>query len=388
MTTFPYEDTVSPEEVSINREKLEKAVSTFKKQHAAGLFPGGQLVLRRYGKLVLNEYCGMSRGFRTGESAEPMAVQPFTQFPVLSAGKPIAAVVIAILEDRKLLDVESPIVKMIPEFSLHDKTKITTLDVLTHRAGILLPDLVNSPELWRDREAVLKYLIEAKPVYRRGTFAYMPWEYGWILSEICFRVDGRTLPDFVAEEISSPLVLPSLKYGLAGRDPDSFAFTYWLGKKKHMLAGINVAENFENINNSKDFFNAANPAVSLVTDAASLAAFYEFLVNKGVTNSGKRLISEEIILKYTAQGLFGWDRSNRTFLTVGRGFMLGSLTPSPFGMWNTQKCFGHGGGFSSLAFGDYETGIAAAILTNGNRGPLDYIKRFIPLAKGMRKSCF
>ena len=162
MNTYPYEDTVSPEKVKTNRVKLEKVVRCFESQHTAGLFPGGQLVLRRDGKLVLNEYCGMSRGFRTGEPAEPVPVQPFTQFPVLSAGKPIAAVVIAILEDRKLLDVESPIVKVIPEFSLHDKANITTLDVLTHRAGILLPDLVNSPELWGDREAVLKYLIEAR----------------------------------------------------------------------------------------------------------------------------------------------------------------------------------------------------------------------------------
>ncbi|MFC1725954.1 serine hydrolase domain-containing protein [candidate division KSB1 bacterium] len=387
MNIFPYEDPATPEKVDIDRNKLEKVVSRFKDQQAAGLFPGGQLVLRRYGKVVTNETCGMSRGMRSGEPVEPVAVQPFTPFPVLSSGKPIAAVVIAILEDRKLFDVKAPIAKLIPEFSLHGKENITTLDVLTHRAGIILPELANDPTLWGNREAVLKHLIEARPAYKRGTFAYMPWEYGLILSEICRRIDGRTLPDFAAEEISAPLRLPSLKYGLAGRNLDSLAFTYWLGKKKHMIAGMNVAEKFEAVNNSVEFFNAANPAVSLVTDAASLAAFYEFLVNKGVTNSGQRLISEEIIQKYTTQGLFGWDKSNRTFLTLGRGFMLGSRSPSPFGWWNTQKCFGHGGGFSSLAFGDFETGISAVIVTNGNRGPLDYAKRFIALAQGLRKAC-
>jgi hypothetical protein len=40
-----------------------------------------------------------------------------------------------------------------------------------------------------------------------------------------------------------------------------------------------------------------NPAFSLVSDAASLAAFYEFLLNKGIMNTGRQLISEELIKK-------------------------------------------------------------------------------------------
>jgi CubicO group peptidase (beta-lactamase class C family) len=154
-----------------------------------------------------------------------------------------------------------------------------------------------------------------------------------------------------------------------------------------MVAGINVAADFEGRNNSAIQINSMNPAVSLVTNAASLAAFYEFLLNNGVTRTGKRLIAETTLQKYTTRNFMGWERNTKTLAAVGRGFMLGASFPTIYGWWNTGRCFGHPGGFSSLAFGDSDTGIAAAIVTNGNRGFMDLARRFMPLAQGLRKAC-
>ena len=53
--TFPYEDPVEPGTVGIDKRRLEKVLDRFKKQQASGLFPGGQLALRRHGKPVLEE---------------------------------------------------------------------------------------------------------------------------------------------------------------------------------------------------------------------------------------------------------------------------------------------------------------------------------------------
>ena len=372
-----------------NLDKLEvltRVVGLFKKQQTSGAFPGGQLVLRRAGKLVLNEALGIARGLRAQEARPPMQVQSNTPFPVLSAGKPLAAICITLLEDRGMLDVNAPIARIFPEFGKHGKEQITTLDVLTHRSGILMPDFVKKRHLWADREAVQTALIETVPSYPRGTLAYHPYEYGWILNEIMLRVDGRSLPAFFVDELAVPLQLPALRYGLAGRAITSVAFTYWLGGNTVNVAGINVAEDFET-QNSETFFESRNPAVSLICDAASLAAFYEFLVNGGRTPDGQQLISENTLKKYTTVQVSAWDRSLRTPLSIGRGFVMGSLFPSSFGWWNTGQCFGHAGGFSSLAFGDYHTGISVAILTNGNRNMNDFLKRFIPLAHGLRNAC-
>lgn len=386
MTTFPYEDPVEPESVNMNADRLARVVELFQSQQLSGSFPGGHLVLRRNGKLVLNEALGIARGFRPSESISPVQVHSQTPFPVLSAGKPLAAIAIAMLEDRGILDVKAPIAQIFPEFARHGKEWITTLDVLTHRSGMLMPDFVKNMQFWGDREAIQKALIETVPSYPRGTLAYHPHEYGWVLSEIVLRVDGRSLPDFFVDEIAAPLQLPALRFGLAGRDENSLAFSYWLGKEEVIVAGMNVAEGFEG-QNSEQFFNARNPATSLVSDAASLAAFYDFLLNGGKTPAGQQLISEKTIRQYTSRHVLSWDKSLRTPLAVGRGFVVGTLFPSSFGWWNTRRCFGHPGGFSCLAFGDYSTNISVAILTNGNRSTNDFMKRFLPLAHGLRKAC-
>jgi CubicO group peptidase (beta-lactamase class C family) len=152
-----------------------------------------------------------------------------------------------------------------------------------------------------------------------------------------------------------------------------------------MVGGVNVAETFEE-QNTVQFFEARNSATSLVSDGASLAAFYEFVLNGGLTSTGEQLLSEETLRKYTTREVIGREKSTGQILSVGRGFLTGSLLPSPFGWWRTRGCFGHPGGFSSLGFADYKTGIAAAIVTNANRDNNDFARRFIPLAGGLRKA--
>jgi CubicO group peptidase (beta-lactamase class C family) len=385
--SFPYENPVEPETLGIDERRLSRVLGRFRRQQASGLFPGGQLALRRHGQPVLSEACGIGRGLRPEEGIVPVEVRASTPFSVLSAGKPLAAVAIALLEDRGRLDIGAPVAEFIPGFETHGKGEITVLDVLTHRAGILLPDLVRNSRLWKDREAVIGCLVEARPRYPRGTFAYMAYEYGWILAEIVLSVDGRTIADFVAEELTDPMELRGLTFGLGQRDLESLAFSYWLGKERVMVGGINVAADFERRNNSAIQFDSMNPAVNLVTDASCLAAFYEFLLAGGVTRSGERLISESTLREYTTRNFLGWDRNSRAPCAVGRGFIQGASYTTVYGWWGSGGCFGHPGGFSSVAFGDRDTGIAVAILTNGNRGFGDLARRFIPLAHGLRKAC-
>ncbi len=387
MMRFPHEQVSDPATLGMDAHKLAGIVDSFRQQQRSGAFPGGQLVVRRHGRLVLNEAVGTARGIRKDEATPALPVVPQTPFPSHSCGKPLAAIVIAMLEDRGRLDINAPIAEVLPEFAHNGKEQITTLDVLTHRSGLLMPHLAGKLELWNDRDAMLRELIAVAPTYPRGTLAYQPGEYGWILSEIVWRVDGRSLPDYFAEEIATPLGLPALRFGLAGRDLDSLAYQYWFGKDKVMIGGFNAAYRFEEMTNARLYFDSLNPAFTLISDAASLAAFYDFILNGGCTASGERLISESTLRQYTTRHVFGMDKSLKTFLALGRGFMLGTLTPSFYGWWDTGRCFGHAGVFSCLAFGDHDTDLSVAIFTNGNRGIGDVMKRFIPLSHSIRKAC-
>lgn len=387
MATFPYDQLVDPASLNVDARRLNRAVEAFRRQQSAGAFPGGQFIVRRDGNLVINESIGLARGYRSDEGIAPVPVTAQTPFPCYSCGKPLVAAVIAMLEDRGKLDVRAPIAEVFPEFARNGKEAITTLDVLTHRSGVLMPHLAEKMGAWGDRQAMENELAQAAPTYPRGTLAYAPGEFGWILSAVVQRVDGRSLTDYFKQEIAVALGLPELRFGLDGRDPRAVAHQYWLGKGKVMIAGFNAADRFEEKSNARAFFESFNPAFTLITDAASLAAFYDFIVRGGVTASGKQLISRQLLRQYTTRHVFGFDKSVKTFLSVGRGFLLGTLAPSFYGWWNTGQCFGHAGVFSCLAFGDYRTGVAAALFTNGNRGVGDVMKRFIPLSHRIRAAC-
>lgn len=377
---FPYESTVDPKDIGLDPMRLKKIEHEFLRQHRNGDFPGGQLVIRRNGKIALKLATGVTR------KHEPaIQTKDTTPFPVYSTGKPMAAITISLLDSRGLLNIGTRVMDILPEFAGKSRDEITVEDVLTHRAGILLPELIHNHKLWAKRDEVWQFLLDKKPKYPRGTFAYMPGEYGIILDRIVSEITGLTLANYFQQEIASPLGLNNMQYGLGHHSKEDIAWSHWLGKKRCIVAEMNVAEDFEEKNNDDAVFAAANPAFSMVTDAANLAAFYEFLVTGGQTQDGKQLIPEDIIRKYTTRQVSGWNKSVNTYLSLGYGFMLGSLGPSPYGWWNTRECFGHPGIFSSLAFGNFRTGISAAIVTNGNKSMGDFFTRFIKITHALRK---
>ena len=164
---------------------LARAQAIFERQCARGRFPGGQLVVRRGGAVVLDVAVGQG-------------ITAATRFSVFSATKPVVATVVAMLEEQGLLDVTAPVAKYWPAFG---KPELTVLDVLTHRAAIFTPELIANPRAWGDEDAVRKAVIDAVPRYPRGTLAYMPYEYGWILAEVVRAVTGQRLDAFVHDRI-------------------------------------------------------------------------------------------------------------------------------------------------------------------------------------------
>jgi CubicO group peptidase (beta-lactamase class C family) len=366
---------------------MQRVVEAFREQHQNGSFPGGQLVVRHRGELVLDHAIGLARGFRQDEDTTPAHVAADTLFPGYSCGKPIAGLAIALLEGSGILHLQTPLATVLEEFRGKPSQAATILDVLTHRAGLHLPNSLQHVDTWSDHSAMLRRVADAPPKFRAGTLAYAPWEFGWILAEIVRRVTGIGFDEFVTRELLQPLGLRSTSFGLgSGVTPNAIARAYWLGGTRVIVAGTNVAEHFEEIHNDARYFESKNPACALITTAGDLALLYDFLLREGLTHDGSRLISSEVLHRYTTRNVFGFDRSLKTFLSLGRGFVLGTWAPSMFGWWDSGQCFGHAGAFSSLAGADRRAQLSFAVLTNGNRGLADFSRRFIPLIHLLRHS--
>ena len=384
--SFPHEPRVAAQSVQMSEPQLMHVIKRFQHACQSGVFPGGQLVVRRFGKIVVNEACGIARGYRDTDAMTPLDVTAHTLFPVFSIGKAIAATAIAMLEHRGMLSIDQRVAEFIPAFHQSDKHDITLLDVLTHRAGIIVPALSTREYKEASRERMLHCLIHTKSLYPRGVLAYAPTECGIVLCEIIRVLTGKKLATFVSDDIARPLGLPQLHYGLAHESIDSVAHSYWLGNKVFMLAGTNFADHFEQTNNSQLAFNTTNPAYTLVSNAANLAAFFECLLHQGM--SAQQLLPQEKIQQYTKTHVCGWSNTTRSMMALGLGFQTGmTLFPCAYGYWNTSSCFGHVGCLSSMAFADHNTGLSVAIVTNGNRSPLAFASLFIPLAHRLRTAC-
>lgn len=362
---------------------LADAETLFRRQHARGAFPGGQVVVRVGGTEVLNLAVGIARGWRGGEG-EPVAVTGATPFQVMSASKPVVAFAIAVLEDRGLLDVSRPVAHYVPEFGREGKSDIAVLDVLTHRSGVIVRELWDAADIWPDWHRVQEVIWNTRPRYRRGTLAYHAYEFGWILGELVRRVAGQPLDAFLADILPEPL--RALRLRRAEHDQTVVARSYWLGPKRLRLGGQDVAQGFEERNNGQRTLTSLVPGASMTTTASTIARFYEMLLAGGTTAEGVRLLRAETLERYLRVNVTGFDRTLRSYLVLGRGFQLGWRGPHPYGWWDTRACVGHGGGFCSVVFGDRRSGAAIAMITNGNRGFRDVFLRFASLGSAIRRA--
>lgn len=384
---FPYEPAVRLVGSDIDERRLARTLVRFAAQQVRGDFPGGQIALRWRGQVLARLALGVRRGWRPDEGVPRAPVAVDTPFAVFSAGKPVVALAVAICEDRGLLDVDAPIAELVSGFGANGKQAITTRDVLTHRAGLSMRELEMQPERWEDWDFVRRAVVETTPDSPRGALAYSPLGFGWVLAVVVEHATGVPFHGFVAREIAAPLELPALRFGAAGRDPEEFARAYWLARRPVRVAGRDVGDGFESVNNSPGFLRALVPGAGLVCDAPTLAAFYDALLRGGVARSGRRIVSDAVLARYLRRETLAFDRSNRTPLAVGRGLLLGTPFPSVYGGFGTSRCFGHAGAFATVAFADPERDVAAAIVTNGNGTRGDLLRRFMPLCAGLRKAC-
>ena len=337
-----------------------------------GRFPAGQMVLYHRGQLVLDEAVGDGI---TGD----------TQFCVWSASKPLIAMTVAHLEERGLLDVRAPVASVLRGFEANGKGDITILDVLTHRSGVVVPELGQERSEWSDWTQGLARVMSATPRYKRGTLVYHPYEYGWILAAVIEAVTGKRFVDVFDAAIAEPADIRPARFFVEPHETKDVVPTHLLGGKPIVVSGVRYDKEFEAIA-SHDMLTSFVPGGSMITTARALASFYAMIVAGGVAANGNRVFEATTTADYTRPHASGWDPLNRLPFKFARGFLVGSVGPSLFGPWRTESCFGHGGALCSFGFGDPKLGVAGAIVTNGNWSIREFVLRFGRLVYGLRSA--
>jgi CubicO group peptidase (beta-lactamase class C family) len=129
-----------------------------------------------------------------------------TLCPLYSTTKPIAALVVAMMVDRGLVDYDAPVAQYWPAFAAGGKGEYTVAEALSHQAGVPgFPESID-PDLWLDPPALAAALAKIRPLWKRGEGSgYHPLTWGYIAGELVQRVSGRSLGTILREDVCALL---------------------------------------------------------------------------------------------------------------------------------------------------------------------------------------
>lgn len=325
-------------------------------------------------------------GYRDGLSRVPWEAD--TMVPVFSTSKGVAAVTLAVLHARGLLDHDERVAAYWPEFAAAGKGDVTVRQLLAHQAGLAVIDRPLDLSDLTGSRTLATALAEQRPAWAPGTrHGYHGQSLGWYESELISRVDPgkRRIGRFFADEVAAPLGL-DFHLGMpqdADRDrvarihgfrswemmlhlremPASFvrAFANPRSLTARAFGNPRLLGTVENFNRP-DVQTAEIPAVNGVGQVRSIAKLYGEVATGGaalgLTDASLNALRNAATPP--TDGLFD------EVLRVETRFSLGFVKPFPafrFGS-ASDRAFGTMGLGGSFAFADPDTGTGFAYAMN------------------------
>jgi len=307
------------------------------------------------GTLIVDAWSG------TADATRGVPVDGDTLFPVFSTTKGIAATIIHLLVERGLVDYDTRVAQVWPEFAAHGKQSITLRHCMTHMAGLpQVPPGIGWAQL-HDWDFMCAAMADLEPLWPPGTrMEYHAVTYGWLLGEVARRVDGRPFAQLVQDEICRPLGIATLFCGVPA-ELESRVATLELRDQEIPQVDDSLPQPvpgwlwpLHEMMNRSDARRSCQPASNGIMNARAIARHYAALLPAGV--DGVELLPPERIRQATE-----WQRPpGEAPLRMGLGYILGG-EGSPMG---GESAFGHGGYGGSLGFADRASGLAFGLTKN------------------------
>ena len=361
------------EQLGFRKNQIERLIALIEKHIAEDRYPGCQIALARHGKLALFK----SFGNAVTEPAARAAADD-TLWLLYSNTKVVTAVALWVLAERGLFGFSDKIADHVPEFAKHAKGNITVLQTITHQAGF--PNAVVGKDAWADhkrlREVVSNFPLEFTPgskVHYHGLTAH------WTLGVLIEAVTGKDFRDVIRETVTEPLGLARELY--VGLPESEFGRAADMHEPKPKGDGFQPSADA----NTADWRKGGAPGGAGYGTARAMAALYQMMLNGGELN-GTRLVSPRM-LQYAIRNHTG-DRIDEYMgmpMHRGLGPHLRGLTENVRGLggFASPRAFGHGGVGTSYCWGDPDSGVSFAYVTN-NRVPdpwhskrLDLVANFV-----------
>jgi len=338
---------------------------------------GGACTVYRHGQKVVDIWGGV-RDKQTGKPWEQN-----TMVIVHSATKGLAAMTLAMLHSRGLLDYDERVANYWPEFAQNGKEAVSVRQLLAHQAGLFAFDEPVDRHTIADLDQLATIMARQTPTWPPGTRqAYHALTLGFYEGELMRRLDParRSIGRFFHDEIATPLgidVYLRLPYTipndrLATLTPPGFI---------QMLRGFPPRLALDTLNHRSNIYRAlvVNPGSGVYLDPLHVYA-RELEVPSGnavatargiahaygvfATNGHELGLSRKTLDLLAAPAIPPANGFHDECLHADAQFSLGFMKPSvsiPFG---GPRSFGSPGAGGAMGFADPDAGIGYAYVTS------------------------
>ena len=351
--TFPL-DSASPASLDLDGKQLDRLRELVTRHVAEGRYPAAQLAVARHGKLAGVWTLGDAR-------LEPAraAASDDTLWLLYSNTKVLTACAVWLLVERGALAFTDRVAEHLPGFEANGKGEITLIQLLTHQAGFPNADVPKAA--WEDHEllrrTVCGFTLEWTPgsrVHYHGRAAH--WTAAALI-EALTKTDYRV---FIRDQVIEPLGLGrDLYVGLPDRE-------HARAVDMHEPTPDGRGHVKRADENNAEFRRAGTPGGGGYGTARAMAAFYQMLVHGG-TLDGVRLLGPRTVA-YVTRNFTGDRVDGYMGMPMHRGLgphARGTTdTIRGLGSLGSPRVVGHGGVGSSYCWGDPDSGVSFAYLTN------------------------
>lgn len=316
---------------------------------------------------------------------------------VFSCTKGVSGICIALLIQRGVLELDTPVSRYWPEFAGGGKADVTVRIALSHQAGIPGVEPQLTLEEMLDHEVMAARLARQVPHWRPGkTHGYHALTLGTIIDELVRRTVGVPVAEFFRQEIGDPReidiyirtpknaearvrgVLPrrltpeqEKRFGKQRvPEPDSFYA---------VAAGASGGATVQELVNTRSFRESGQAAGAAVASGRGLARLYAMCI--GEVDGLPRLLSDATLAEVTQIQAVGEDLVLRAPRRYGIVFQKAD-EQSWFG---SHLAFGHGGQGGGIGIADPWHDIAYGWIPRRMSFPGGADARGLALAKIMRE---
>jgi len=377
---------VSPEDVGLSSERLERVDGWMRRLVEDGKLPGVLTMVARRGRVVWLRTTGLA------DVARGTPVAPDTIFRIYSMTKPLTSVAIMMLYEEGLFQLDDPITRFLPCFrnmrvfaggsrtkweSVPAERDITFRDLLTHTSGLTYGFLDSTlvDAMYRERgvdfqtsAGSLEAMVEAAASLPLLAQPGAEWNYSIatdVLGHLVAGISGRPFEQFLRERVIEPLGMIDTDFYVPPEKIGRFAANYAPGDNGSLKL----------VDDPRDSrYGAPRRLCSggggLVSTAADYMRFCEVMLNKGELD-GVRLLGRKTVELMTTNHLPGdmasmgqprFSESPYTGIGFGLGFSV-MLEPARAQILGTPGEYAWGGAASTAFWIDPAEELAVILLT-------------------------